>query len=163
MKTSSVLIAAWLLGTTVGTAVFAAEYRDGANGFRLDLPSFGSVDKLGAQVLTVAGPPVNGFSPNCNVQVQSMSGSLEEYEALTLKQFDSLGFTLIESTRVAAGARPSIRWHYSGTLRGVEFEWLAVAIERSDQFLLLTCTALKDAYDEVAETFERTVASFRVE
>lgn len=147
----------------VSTHVVAGEYVDTANGFRLDSPDFGAVQTLGAQVLTIAGPPEKGFSPNCNVQIQVMGGTLDEYEELSLRQFESAGWSMIEASRLTVDGKPAVRWHYRGSMRGVDFEWLSVAVERSGQFLLLTCTALKEHYAKSAELFERTTASFRVE
>jgi len=153
----------FLLLIAVSGKVDASEYRDTSNGFSLQIPQFDAIDSLSAQVLTIAGPPTRGFAPNCNVQIQAVNMSLDDFVELTLRQFEGAGFEVIESSRIGISGRDAQRWHYNGSLHGTEFEWLAVVVPKSNRFFLLTCTALKDKYEETATIFEDTIQSFRVD
>ena len=149
--------------TSVAPEAHGATYRDEANGFSLDAPRFAGATAGASQVLTIAGPNIDGFSPNCNVQIQFMDGSLADYEKLSAGQFESLGWTMIDSRPTKISNRPALRWHYAGQMRGNDFEWLAVVVARESKFYLLTCTARAATFKDFREAFEQSIESFAID
>jgi hypothetical protein len=148
-----------------GPASFACAgtYRDEANGFSLSAPVLGPVSSGSSQVLTIAGPQSEGFASNCNVQIQHMDGSLKDYEQLSLGQFKQLGWTMLSSSRTEVSGHTAIRWHYTGEMRGLKFEWLSVVTAREGKFYLLTCTSKKSTSKKDMPAFEATISSFAVQ
>ncbi|MEO8672184.1 MAG: hypothetical protein ABI411_12780 [Tahibacter sp.] len=141
----------------------AGEYRDTGLGFSLQPPAFVPGTKPGMiQPVIFSASPSDGFAPNCNVQVQNADLSIQRYEELTNQQFKSAGWVVSERISTAVSGKPALRWHYSGALRGKEFEWVAVVIAVPKRFYLMTCTALKEHFAENAAVFDNSLASFKV-
>jgi hypothetical protein len=142
----------------------AAAYRDDANKFSFSPPALGAVSEASSQVVMFAGPMRDGFSPNCNLQIQIVpDGDLERFKQLSLDQFDKLGWKVEGATSGTVSGQPAYNWHYSGEFRGKQMEWLAVVTARGDKNYLLTCTALKSRFAESRKAFEGTIRSLEVE
>jgi hypothetical protein len=154
-----------LSGSLAPVNASASEYRDSTYGFSLAPPAFerASESQQNVQVALFAGPAIDGFGPNCNVQIQNADLTLEQYEDLTNQQFKSAGWIVHQRVDQMVSGKPALRWHYSGSLRGKDFEWVAVVVAAQKRFYLLTCTALKEQFATSAAVFEKSIDSFRVE
>jgi hypothetical protein len=137
-----------------------AHLDDPVFGFSVDLPSIGDPsDALVVQRLIVMGPAVEGFAPNCNLQIQYTSMGLAAYLDLTRRQFIAHGATLVTESQELTYGLPGARIEYtaSGSHR---LRHLALAVAGSDRVWLLTCTALDASFAQHRPTFEQIIQSF---
>ena len=139
-----------------------AHLDDPVFGYSVDLPSIGDPsDALVVQRLVVMGPAVNGFAPNCNLQIQYTSMGLPAYLDLTRKQFVEHGATLVNEKQDPSSGLPGalIEYTTSGSHR---LRHLALAVASADRVWLLTCTALDASFSQHRATFEQILESFTV-
>jgi len=110
--------------------------------------------------LTMSLPAVDKFAANVNVQIQPYEGTIEEYEALTLKQFKDFGLKVIERKKVG---KLVIVFHYSGELQGRLLHWYARAEKSGDHVYLVTATTGEGQWAEQAAKLKACVDSFQCE
>ena len=102
--------------------------------------------------------PVKGdFAPNVNVQIQPYEGSLDEYWALSLKQFEGAGFKLVQPAKLKGS---SVVFEYKGTMQGRLLHWYARAEKSRDRVYLVTATAPEERWTETAPRLKACVDSF---
>ncbi|HPO90451.1 MAG TPA: hypothetical protein P5239_02485 [Victivallales bacterium] len=61
-------------------------------------------------------PASDGFAPNINVQIQIYSGTIEDYEKLSMDQFKQFKFNVIKSKQTGE----SIIFEYAGGMQGIK-------------------------------------------
>jgi len=88
-----------------------------------------------------------GFQTNVNVQYQPFKGSLDDYSALSLSQFKSMGLTTMPPTHGSSGSFSYIQYDYTGEMAGRSMHWLARAFKVSDSIVLVTCTAQASTWE----------------
>ena len=141
-----------------------AHLSDPIFGFSVDIPSIG--DPTAAplvQRLIVMGPAVNGFAPNCNIQVQKYDEGLDAYMVLTRGQFAAVGVKTVAETRRTTSKLPSALFDYTGTTGGRDLHFLALAVAARDRVWLVTCTALAESYASHRLAFTRLIDSFSIQ
>ena len=139
----------------------AAHFHDPVFGFSVDLPSIG--DTAGAVVvqrLLVAGPSVDGFAPNCYLQIQYTAIGLDALIDLTRKQFESYGFTLVANTRRVTSGAPATVIEYTAKNSGRSLRHLALAVAGPSRIWLLTCTSLDSSFAQHRPVFSQIIDSF---
>ncbi|MBL7134164.1 MAG: hypothetical protein ISS78_08705 [Phycisphaerae bacterium] len=104
-------------------------------------------------------PPSKGFAPNVNVVIQPYAGTIDEYAALSKKQFVAGKFKLIREAKVG---KVGVLFEYSGRLQGRQLRWYARAILRGDKVYLVTATATKDQWAGVSGKLKACVDSFEI-
>lgn len=138
------------------------------DGARLHFPSSGfSIAPLEApaagvvtQPVSMALPPVGGFAPNVNVQIQPFAGSLEAYVDLTRRQLEGAGVELVAEP-VMDGIRAT--WEYRGAMGGRQLHWYQSATQAGDSVFLVTATAPDSHWSALREQLVRAVDSFELE
>ena len=110
--------------------------------------------------LAMAVPAADNFAANVNVQIQPYEGSIEEYAALTLKQFKDLGIKVIEQKKLG---KSGTAFEYSGELQGRDLHWYARAEKLGGQVYLVTATAAEGHWANQALQLKACVDSFRLE
>ena len=140
-----------------------AHLDDPVFGFSVDIPAIG--DPAGAplvQRLIVMGPAVDGFAPNCNLQIQYTDMGLDAYLELTRKQFAAHSIELVAETRRVTSGLPGSIIEYTASTAGRKLHHLALAVASSDRVWLLTCTSLEESFPRHRPAFLQIVDSFRV-
>jgi hypothetical protein len=160
-----VLAAAIGAGAAWAAAVAARKptvYQDGLYGFSIQAPAF-PVAPPGATVVPVVmtGPAEDKFAANVNVAVQQVALSRDGYRQLSLAQFSQAGFKVNADRDLTVFGKPAILWDYEGSAGGRDLRWLALAVIDTDRVLVVTCTALKDAFGKYEQEFHTCVNSFR--
>lgn len=110
--------------------------------------------------LTMSLPAIEEFSANVNVQIHPYEGSIEEYTALTLKQFKDFGLKVIEQKKVG---KSGVVFQYSGELKGGLRHWYARSEKVGEQVYLVTATAAEKQWADQASQLKACVDSFRLE
>ena len=140
-----------------------AHFDDPVFGFTVDLPSLGDpTDALLVQRLVVMGPAVDGFAPNCNVQIQYTAMGLDAYLELTRKQFSEHGAVLAAEKRRTTSGLPSTVIEYTLSSSGGPLRHISLAVAASERVWLLTCTALDASFSQHRSAFEHILESFTV-
>ena len=137
-----------------------AHLDDPVFGYSVDLPSIGNPGAAPVvQRLVVMGPAVDGFAPNCNLQIQYTGMGLPAYLELTRKQFIDHGATLVTESPGTRSGLPGAVIEYT-TSGGHGLRHLALAVASADRVWLLTCTALDTSFSQHRPTFDRILESF---
>lgn len=140
-----------------------AHFEDPVFGFSVDVPSIGDPkDAIAVQRLLVGGPAVNGFAPNCNVQVQYTDMDIGPYMELSRKQFVAMGLEVVEEARRKVSGLPAAATDYVGPVGGRDLRFASLAVVGTGRVWLVTCAALADSYAQHEATFSRVLESFRV-
>jgi len=105
-------------------------------------------------------PPTKGFAVNVNVVIQPYSGTIDQYAALSRKQFVAAKFKVIRDAKVG---KDGLLFEYSGRLQGRQLRWYARAILRGDKVYLVTATATKDQWPGVSGKLKACEDSFRID
>ncbi|MGX5913830.1 hypothetical protein ACR0ST_03765 [Aliidiomarina sp. Khilg15.8] len=113
-------------------------------------------DDTGGQVFQYFMPASNGFAANVNLQIQPYEGSLEEYEALSIAQFEQLELEVVQTDR----SDGELMFEYRGDMQGTEMHWYARVIQHDGLFYVVTATALAERWDEERDELTRSVQSF---
>lgn len=124
-----------------GFSIQALEDRSGSTGY---------------QALIMSLPPSDGFAANVNVMIQPYSGTIDEYAALSKKQFVEANLSLIKETRLN---QTSVVLEYSGELQKRRFHWYAKATSTGKSVYLATATATETQWDTVASKLKVCVDS----
>jgi hypothetical protein len=127
-----------------------------AEGFGVKRSDIGSVAGQSPAVVLFLSP-VGGFAPNVNVLIQDFPSSINDYIAVTKKEFDSAGVKLINDRVPSAD-----EWvlEYQGSLNGKEFHWYARAVKSGNKVYLTTATATPEQWDQVSPKLKQCVDSF---
>ncbi|MHB1157408.1 MAG: PsbP-related protein [Phycisphaerales bacterium] len=112
------------------------------------------------QAIMMFLPASDGFAPNVNVQIQPYPGTLDDYIALSQKQFTSAGLKILSLERKG---RDRAVMEYSGTMQGHAFHWYALAELRNQKVYLTTATAAQSQWPKVAPKLKSCVDSFQPE
>jgi hypothetical protein len=153
------------LTTAAVAALTLASLAAGAASARLVFPrngfSIAPLDDLspGSSIVAVqmSLAPSDGFAPNVNVQVQPFTGSLEDYVALSRKQFDDMGLTVISENKAGKAATS---FEYSGSLRESPLHFYARAEKRGGSVYLATATSTESQWASVGARLKACVDSF---
>lgn len=109
--------------------------------------------------LIMSLPPVDGFSANVNVQVQPFAGTLDEYAALSQRQFSAAGCKVLSNTRQA---QTVVIFEYTGKVKDRSLHWYARAVQASGRIYLVTATSAAAHWDKEAPRLKACVDSFRL-
>jgi hypothetical protein len=107
--------------------------------------------------LLMSLPASDGFAPNVNVQVEPYPGKVNQYIALSRKQFAAAGLNVIRETRSRRGG-----WvvEYRGSMQGRALHWYARAESRDKRVYLITATATEGQWSSVSKRLKASVDSF---
>ena len=112
------------------------------------------------QPLIMLLPPSNGFASNVNIQVQPYPGTIDEYVAISKKQFVAAKFDLIREDRVG---KESVLLEYAGELKGRKMHWYAKAMSNGKAVYLATATTTETQWPKTADRLKECVHSFEIE
>ncbi|RUO33248.1 hypothetical protein [Aliidiomarina soli] len=143
-----------LLSLSASSAVLAQPVE--STDFEFTPPSFPR--EVGGQVFQYFLPAADGFAANVNLQIQPYEGSLEDYEALSVQQFEQLDFEMLD---LARGDNELI-FEYTGSMQGTEFHWFSRVLKEGNYFYVVTATALAERWDTEREALVESVDSFRL-
>jgi hypothetical protein len=110
------------------------------------------------QVLLMFLPATNGFSANVNVQIQLYTGTIDGYRALSLQQFNTAGFKVLEQKMLG---KSEVKFEYAGVSQGFKLHWYARAKKSGNKVYLVTATASDEQWSAVAARLKTCVDSFR--
>ena len=112
------------------------------------------------QALVMFLPPSEGFPPNVNVRVQPWTRTLDEYVALSKRQYEAAKFTLLKEDRIG---KTAVVFECSCTMQGRRLHWYAKAISTGKKIYLVTATATEKQWQTVAGQLKACVDSLEVE
>jgi hypothetical protein len=137
-------------------------YVDRTFGFSFSRPHFTPSDREGVTTVAVslAGPQVGAFAPSVNVVVQNLDTTIDAWEQRQQGELKSIGWELLDHSRTQVGEMPALRTHARGPMQGQLVEFLAIALIRSKQVMVLTCMASAEQFPLYKSEFDRVVASF---
>lgn len=143
-----------LLSLSASSAVLAQAVE--STDFEFTPPSFPR--EVGGQVFQYFLPAADGFAANVNLQIQPYEGSLEDYEALSVQQFEQLDFEMLDLAR----GENELIFEYTGSMQGTEFHWFSRVLKEGNYFYVVTATALAERWDTEREALVESVDSFRL-
>ena len=161
-------LAAMLIACGLPSALFGAEpargtHADPAYGFSMAIPSLGlRGDVPTVPRLVVAGPARDGFSPNCNVQVQFVDLGLKGFMDLTTQQFAAAGVRLLGRQDRKVSNLDAAAFEYAASLNDRELRFMALAVAAKDRVWLVTCTSLAATFASHRDDFRLVIDSFAV-
>jgi hypothetical protein len=123
-------------------------------------PLEGVAGETTRQVLMMFLPPNGNFAGNVNVQIQPYNGTIDEYMALTQKQFKDAGVKVIEQKKVGKSV---VVFEYSGELQGQSLHWYARAEKSAGHVYLATATAAEQQWAKQGAQLKACVDSLRCE
>ena len=155
--TTILLLAAPLIAT-------ADSYRNERFGFSLAPPAFADqpVTTPVVEAALFKAPVENGFAANCNIQIQFVDMSPEDFYARSTGQFEQLGWSLDEVSEVRLGEATGRMIRYSGAFNDIPLRFMATAVPGEGRFYVFTCTALAANHDRYEADFRATLESFRL-
>ena len=103
-------------------------------------------------------PPLNGFTPNVNVQIQAYNGTIKEYRELSEGQFKQFNFTILSIQETGN----SLSLEYTGSMQGVSLHWYAKAFKKGDHVYLVTDTGTQADWEVNKEELIANVNSFEL-
>lgn len=138
-----------------------AVVHDSTYGFSVALPAFPKQDDAGVAVtpITFTGPIHDGKVPSCNVQIQNMDATLDDFRTQSLGQFKALGVTLESEKRRKVSGKDALLLVSSG--RDVKILSLAVEVRRS--IYLVTCLASISQFPTYEKVFRDLLDSFAID
>lgn len=110
--------------------------------------------------LTMSLPATGNFSANVNVLIQPYEESIEDYTALSLKQFKDNGLKVIEQKKLGKSA---VVFQCSGELQGRDLHWYARAEKLGAHVYLVTATATEKQWADQGSQLKGCVDSFQLE
>jgi len=157
----SVLMAAVLLGLGAGVGATAREVavQYSPAKFTID-PLPGDLDAAHWMPFTMQMPPIDGFAPNVNVQIQAYKGTIDEYMTLSRSQFDTLGIEIVSERRDDPS---TVTFEYKGNMQGRALMWYARAQKRGARVYLVTATSTPQAWPRVSAALKASVDSLRIQ
>jgi len=151
----------WLVALACG----AAAVLGAAAGQALHFPQHGfSIAPLegragaNGMVLLMSLSPTDGFAPNVNVMAQTSHGTIDDFIALSKRQFTQAGLHVIKAEKLDDN---DAAFEYSGNLQGRALHWYAKASLKGDEVLLATATATDAQWPKLADQLKACVDSFR--
>lgn len=153
---------------TIPQLVHASEhdrYIDESYGFSFAKPRFTPSEEkdLTTVAITLAGSPSGAFAPNVNVIVQNVETNLDAFAESQLQELQSIGWEVVDQSRKQIGESPALRTRARGSLRGMQIEFLAIAIiQEGKKVFVLTCTATQEQFPLLEAEFDRVASSFVV-
>lgn len=140
-----------------------ATFVDPVHRFSVEVPALGRPDAAPTVGrLVVAGPTIDGFATNCNVQVQYPRMGHAEFVALSLQQFAAAGFPVLVNEAVKVSGLPATRWEYRGSVGGRALHFLALVVTDAERVVMLTCTAPEERFEAERAELARVLESFEV-
>lgn len=141
----------------------SATFVDPVHRFSVEVPALGRPDAAPAVGrLVVAGPMIDGFATNCNVQVQYPRMEHAEFIELSLQQFSAAGFPVVANEAVEVSGLPAARMEYRGSLDGQALRFLALVVTDAERVVMLTCAAPEARFEAERAELGRVLASFAV-
>ena len=148
---SSVLFTAFAVGSETTNRMHFP-----LSGFSI-APLEAPLEKASQKSIMMFLPAKGDFAANVNVQIQPYDGSINDYSALSSKQFASAGFKLI---RPAEPKGASVIFEYTGKMEGRALHWYARAEKAKDRVYLVTATAPEGDWAALASKLKACVDSF---
>ncbi len=147
------------------TAALMALASHGQSTNRLNFPVSGfSIAPLEAplgqspqQALMMFLPEREGFSANVNVQIQPFSAAMDEFVMLSLQQFKTAGFKVLQQNIVG---QSTAVFEYTGEMQHRLLHWYARAEKSGDKVYLVTATAPDDQWSRLATVLKGCVDTF---
>src|SRR3954466_9566891 len=100
------------------------------------------------QALIMFLPVTDGFAANVAVQIQPYTGTMEEYVALTFKQFKTVHVKVLEQK---TPTKSVATFEYAGEMQGGRsLHWYARAEKSGDSVYLVTATATPSQWNKEA-------------
>ena len=137
-------------------AILAAPSILRSQDFEFKPPAFDAGNE--GQVFYYFLPSHDEFAANVNLQIQSFTGSLGEYDKITRDQFEQAGMTILDSRKSAS----ELVYEYAGDMNGRALHWYARAIKSGSSIYLVTATALNSRWDLESKALIASVQSFRL-
>jgi hypothetical protein len=103
--------------------------------------------------------PIDGFAPNVNIQIQPYKGTIQEYEALSVKQFEEFKYNLIQEK--ASGN--SVIFEYSAMMKGRPYHGYIKAELNNGIIYLATGTSTESQWKAMGDKLKACVDSLRAE
>ena len=134
---------------------------DSAYGFSVAMPTFPKQVESGVSVtpVTFGGPMHDGAAPSCNVQIQNMNVTLNDFRKQSLVQAKALGITLESETPRKVSGKDALLF-VSGT-RDVKV--LSLAVQVGQSIYLVTCFAAADQFPKYEKAFREVLDSFSLD
>ena len=159
----------WMAGAALvlaSTAV-AATFTDKTNGFSVEAPAGWNQGKVqGVAVIFGSPTKVDGFTPNLNVAVEDLPGSitLADYGKAGDVQFVKAipGAKKVSSVRSTLGGYPAISQVYTGTVQGHSLYFTQTFAVIGKRAYVLTGTTTPQRASLLAPQMAGFVKSFRV-
>ena len=108
--------------------------------------------------LTMSLPAADNFSGNVNVQIQPYTGTIDEYAALSLKQFQEHKLKIIAKKKVGTSV---LALEYAGEMSGRSLHWYYRAEKSGDHAYLATATTTETSWADQSTALKTCVNSFR--
>jgi hypothetical protein len=115
---------------------------------------------MAREALVMSLPASEDFAGNVNVQIQPYDGTIEDYAALSLKQFKFAKVKMISHKKAGASG---VVFEYSGEMQGRALHWYARAEKAAGQVYLATATATVEDWSRQARQLKACVDSLRCE
>jgi len=154
MLTKPPLILSFMLALSLGAAESTNRLHFPVSGFSITPLEAPPGERI-HQVVMMWLPPTPA---NVNVQIQPYNGTIEEYAALTLKQFKDNKAKLIEQKKVGDSV---FVFEYAGELQGQSLHWYARAEKSGGRVYLTTGTTMEQQWSKQATQIKACVESCR--
>ncbi|MBU2869861.1 hypothetical protein [Colwellia sp. E2M01] len=103
-------------------------------------------------------PPLNGFAPNVNVQIQAYNGTIKQYRKLSEEQFKQYDFTILSIKETDN----LLSLEYIGSMQGLSLHWYAKAFKKGSHVYLVTATGTQADWEVNKEELMSNVNSFQL-
>ncbi|MGE5396858.1 MAG: PsbP-related protein [Chitinophagales bacterium] len=146
-------------------------YENKERGFSIKYPNgWVMIEKFqGADVIFFRPEKIfkKGFRDNVNVNVQSVSNEdeLKNYAQVSMERLKTLipGFTLVSERESAVSDLPSYEVTYTGAYKKKqELKWMQVIVKKGNQIYIITCAAIKDAFEGFLKNAQPMIDSFKL-
>jgi hypothetical protein len=127
------------------------------NGAGFSIAPLDESQKGPGAVLIMFMPATEGFAPNVNVLIQSYTDGIDAYAKLTRAQFKEAGWKLLSEPTIDGDA---MTFEYTGLFNGQALHWYSRAVQKVGIIYLVTATASKDQWPNVADKLKACVNSF---
>lgn len=101
--------------------------------------------------------PNNGFAATVSVVVQNYPGSINEYDAVSLKQFSQLGWTVTTRTL----EENELRYEYTGIKNGKQVNFYCRAVKDQNKMYLITAVDHLENWNLTKDALINSVNSFK--
>ena len=134
---------------------------DTTYGFSVAVPAFPKQAESGTSVtpVTFGGPIHNGAAPSCNVQIQNMSTTLNDFRAQSIVQAKALGITLESETPRKVSGKDALLFVSARS----DLKVLSLAVQVGQGIYLVTCLAATDQFPKYEKAFRGVIDSFTVD